>query len=73
MERVVDKLDEIQFTLKKSSKLIRHLTRSMATDRCFQMVLGLIGLGVISIIILKIIGKDNGTVTLPGERTDSSP
>ena len=72
MERVVNKLDEIQFNLKKSSRLIRHLTRSMATDRCFQMLLGLIGLGVILIIILKFTGKDKGTVVLPGEEERSN-
>ena len=32
-ERIVDKLDEIQFNLKKSGMLIRHLTRSVATDK----------------------------------------
>ena len=32
-ERIVNKLDEIQFSLKKSGVLIRHLTRSVATDK----------------------------------------
>lgn len=33
MERVLDDLDEIKFTLKKASKVIRDITRSMATDK----------------------------------------
>ncbi len=32
-ERIVNKLDEIQFSLKKSGMLIKHLTRSVATDK----------------------------------------
>ena len=34
MERVLDDLDEIKFSLKKASKVIRDITRSMATDKC---------------------------------------
>ncbi|QDZ20121.1 vesicle transport v-SNARE protein [Chloropicon primus] len=66
-ERIVNKLDEIEFTLKKSGMLIRHLTRSVATDKCFQFLIGLIGVGVIVIVILNVMGKDKGAVQLPGE------
>lgn len=34
MERVLDDLDEIKFSLKKASKVIRDITRSIATDKC---------------------------------------
>ena len=62
-----------QFTLKKSRLLIRHLTRSIATDRCFQYLLGLIGLGVIVIIVLRFTGKDGGQVQIPGEEEAPAP
>ena len=71
-ERIVNKLDEMQFNLKKSGMLIRHLTRSVATDKCFQFLIGLIGMGVIVIIILNVVGKDGGKVTMPGEETEAA-
>ena len=33
MERIMDDLDEIHFTLKKASQVIRDITRGMATDK----------------------------------------
>lgn len=72
-ERIVNKLDEMQFNLKKSGMLIRHLTRSVATDKCFQFLIGLIGMGVIVIIILNVVGgKGGGKVAMPGEETEAT-
>ena len=34
LERVMDDLDEIHFTLKKASAVIRDITRGLATDKC---------------------------------------
>ena len=34
MEKIQGDLDEIKFTLKKAEKVIRDITRSMATDKC---------------------------------------
>ena len=33
LERVMDDLDEIHFTMKKASQVIRDMTRGMATDK----------------------------------------
>ncbi len=33
MERTLDNLDEIQFSLKKAKQVIRDITRGMATDK----------------------------------------
>ena len=33
MERVLDDLEEIRFTMKKATQVIRDMTRGMATDR----------------------------------------
>ena len=34
MERVLDALDEIKFSMKKANQVIRDITRSIATDKC---------------------------------------
>ena len=34
MERVLDALEEIKFSLKKANQVIRDITRSIATDKC---------------------------------------
>ena len=34
MERVLDALDEIKFSMKKANQVIRDITRSLATDKC---------------------------------------
>ena len=33
LEKVMDDLDEIQFTMQKAKQVIRDMTRSMATDK----------------------------------------
>jgi SNARE protein len=58
MERVVDDLDEIHFSLKKSFKVIRDLTRGLATDKCILALLFLVVAGVVAIIAVKIAGLD---------------
>lgn len=72
MERVVDELDEIQFNLKKAGNVIRDMTRSAATDKCIQVFLLIIAIGVVVIIALKATGRDKGAVRLPGEKSDDS-
>ena len=54
MEKIVNDLDEIQFSMKKAKKLIGDITRSMATDKCILMILMLIVGGIVVIIILKV-------------------
>ena len=41
----MDNLDEIHFNLKKSMKLIRDLTRGLATDRCILVLLFIVVVG----------------------------
>ena len=54
MEKIVNDLDEIHFSMKKAQKLIRDITRSMATDKCILAFLLLIVGGVVAIIVLKV-------------------
>jgi novel plant SNARE len=34
LERTLDSLDEVHFTLKKAKQVIRDITRGIATDKC---------------------------------------
>ena len=58
MEKVVDDLDEIHFSLKKSMKVIKDLTRGLATDKCILTLLFIVVLGVVAIIAVKMAGLD---------------
>jgi novel plant SNARE len=51
MEKVVNDLDEIQFSMKKAKKLIGDITRSMATDKCILMILMLIVGGIVVVVL----------------------
>lgn len=57
LERVVDDLDEIHFSLKKSMNVIRDITRGLVTDKCIMLLLFLIIVGVVTVIILKVVKK----------------
>ena len=57
LEKVVDDLDEIHFSLKKSFDVIRDITRGLATDKCIMLLLFLIIAGVLTVIILKVVKK----------------
>lgn len=74
MERIVDELDEIHFSMKKSMKVIKDLTRGMATDKCILILLFIVVCGVVAIIAVKIAGldKDDKIAKLPGTTTESS-
>lgn len=37
LERVVDNLDEMAFTLKKAQRVLRDMTRALATDKCAEL------------------------------------
>jgi SNARE protein len=58
MEKVVDDLDEIHFSLKKSMKVIKDLTRGLATDKCILTLLFVVVMGVVAIIAVKMAGLD---------------
>ncbi|GLC53382.1 hypothetical protein PLESTB_000738700 [Pleodorina starrii] len=55
MEKIVDDLNEIEFTMKKASQVIRDITRGLLTDKCIAFLLLLTVLGVVAIIVIKII------------------
>ena len=58
MEKIVDDLDEIHFSLKKSMRVIKDLTRGLATDKCILTLLFIVVAGIVSIIAVKVAGLD---------------
>ncbi|CAI0393067.1 unnamed protein product [Linum tenue] len=67
MERIVNELDTIQFSIKKASQLVKEIGRQVATDKCIMLFLFLIVCGVIAIIIVKIVNPNNKDIRdIPG-------
>lgn len=66
LEKVIDDLDEIHFTMKKARQVLRDMTRSLMTDKLIMGLILLVVLGIIAIIVLNIL-KAQG-VSLPGNR-----
>jgi hypothetical protein len=58
MEKIMNDLDEITFSMKKAQKLLGDITRSMATDKCILMFLFLIVGGIVVVIVLKVVKPD---------------
>jgi hypothetical protein len=68
MEKIMNDLDEITFSMKKAKKLLGDITRSMATDKCILMFLMLIVAGIVVIVVLKVAKVDlvkNVKISLP--------
>ncbi|XP_074327474.1 putative plant SNARE 11 [Apium graveolens] len=59
MSSIVNKLDFINFSIKKASKLVKELGRQIAIDRCIVFMLFLIVLGVIAIFIVKLVNPNS--------------
>ncbi|KAG2491964.1 hypothetical protein HYH03_009695 [Edaphochlamys debaryana] len=55
LEKIMDELNEIEFTMKKATAVIRDITRGLLTDKCIAFLLLLVVCGVVAIIVVKII------------------
>ena len=55
LERIVDDLDEIHFSLKKSLAVIKDMTRGLATDKCIMLLLFLVIAGVVTVVVLRFL------------------
>lgn len=62
LEKIVDDLNEIEFTMKKASKVIRDITKGLLTDKCISFLLLLTVLGVVAIIVVKIINPNKNKI-----------
>ena len=55
LEKIVDDLDEIHFSLKKSFGVLKDITRGLATDKCIMLLLFLVVVGVVVVIITRFV------------------
>ncbi|GAX79492.1 hypothetical protein CEUSTIGMA_g6933.t1 [Chlamydomonas eustigma] len=55
LNKIVDDLNEIEFTMKKATKVISDITRGLLTDKCIGFLLVLVGLGVIAAVVLTVV------------------
>ena len=69
MEKIVEDLDQIHFSLKRARRLVRDIARQLATDKCIMAFLGLIALGVLAIVFVKVFkpGGGGGSPSQPGQ------
>lgn len=58
LNKIVDDLADIEFNVKKASKVITDITRGMLTDKCIGFLLFLAVAGVIVIIVLKVVNPN---------------
>lgn len=63
LEKVVDGLNEIEFNMKKATKVIRDITRGMLTDKCIMFLMFCVAAGVTALIIIKIIKPNKKSLT----------
>eukprot|EP00878_Enallax_costatus_P004352 GHUV01004588.1.p2 GENE.GHUV01004588.1~~GHUV01004588.1.p2 ORF type:complete len:286 (+),score=100.88 GHUV01004588.1:345-1202(+) len=55
LNKIVDDLNEIEFTMKKATKIIADIGKGIMTDRCIMFLLFLVVCGVIALVIVKVI------------------
>lgn len=65
LEKVIDDLEEIHFSMKKARQVIRDMARGLATDKCIMGLLLLVVLAIVALVVVKVTGVKN---TLPGQR-----
>lgn len=54
LERTLDNLDRIEFSLKKAKRVIRDITRGLATDKCIRFMTLLALTALVIMLVLKI-------------------
>ena len=57
--KISNDLDDIHFSMKKASQVIRDMARGLATDKCIMAFLLLVIIAIVVIIVLKITGVGN--------------
>lgn len=62
MNKIVDDLNEMEFTMKKASRVIRDISRGLLTDKCISFLLLLVIFGVIAIVIVKVINPNKDSI-----------
>mmetsp|Transcript_20025 Transcript_20025/g.50810 ORF Transcript_20025/g.50810 Transcript_20025/m.50810 type:complete len:287 (-) Transcript_20025:535-1395(-) len=62
LNKIVDDLNDIEFNVKKASKVITDITRGMLTDKCIGFLLFMAIAGVIVIIVLKVVNPNKSKI-----------
>ncbi|GMH35226.1 hypothetical protein BSKO_03094 [Bryopsis sp. KO-2023] len=65
MEKIVDDLDNIEFSLKKARKVLSDITRGLITDKFIKIMLLLVMVAVIVVVVLKIVDKEDDSFPQP--------
>ncbi|CAD7699840.1 unnamed protein product [Ostreobium quekettii] len=65
MDKIVDDLDEIEFTMKAAGRVVRDITRGIMTDRCIRCLLFLILVAIIVVVVLKVTDDDDDSFPKP--------
>ena len=60
--KIADDLDEIHFSMKRASIVLRDMARGLATDKCILAFLLLVVLAILAVIILKVTGKGDAKI-----------
>ncbi|GBF88675.1 hypothetical protein Rsub_01574 [Raphidocelis subcapitata] len=58
LNKIVDDLNEIEFTMKKASRVIADITKGIMTDKCIMFLLFLVVAGVIALVVVKVINPN---------------
>lgn len=62
LNQIVDDLHEMEFTMKKATKVLRDITRGLLTDKCIAFLLFLVAAGVVAIIVVKIVNPNKNQI-----------
>lgn len=66
MQRIEEGLDRVRFDLNRARRIVRDISKSIATDKCIMTLLCLIVCAVIVIIALEVSGVGGSGISIPG-------
>eukprot|EP00929_Paragymnodinium_shiwhaense_P077061 TRINITY_DN39667_c0_g1_i1.p1 TRINITY_DN39667_c0_g1~~TRINITY_DN39667_c0_g1_i1.p1 ORF type:complete len:253 (-),score=91.50 TRINITY_DN39667_c0_g1_i1:78-836(-) len=65
MGRIGEDVEDVKANIQRSKKLIGHIARQAASDRCIQLFCMLVTVAIIIMVALGITGKDGGQLNVP--------
>ncbi|WIA38596.1 hypothetical protein OEZ86_001906 [Tetradesmus obliquus] len=67
LNKIVDDLNEIEFTMKKATKVIADIGKGIMTDRCIMFLLFLVVCGVIALVVVKVVKPNQKAIQSAAE------
>ncbi|KDD76025.1 hypothetical protein H632_c391p2 [Helicosporidium sp. ATCC 50920] len=61
LEKIMDDLDEIEFTMKKAQQVMKDMVRGITTDKCLMVLLLLVVCAIIAVIVVRVL-KSKGKI-----------